>query len=315
MAPMKRILLTRLAQLVLVALLVGALCFAMMQALPGDPAMRIAAGRYGPDGLSAANAELVRAELGLDRPALAQFVDWAGRIVRLDLGYSLVGGAPVIDELRTQLGYSVKLALSGLFFALIFGLPPSLLAGLRPGGWLDRATLVAAVALRALPLFALGLVMILGFSVWLPILPPAGFGGIAEMILPAVTLGLGLAAVTSRVTRDVVRDVMQRPHIAFARHNGLSETAVIRRHLLRNAAIPIIAFLAIQTVYLIEGVIIVEALFALPGIGHALVHSLFARDVPVVQGAALVMSLMFVTINAGVDMLALAIDPRLRRRA
>lgn len=311
---MKAILLSRLVQLLLVALLVGALCFAMMHVLPGDPAMRIAAGRYGPDGLTAANAELVRAELGLDRPALAQFAEWATRIVRLDLGYSLVGGAPVMDELRTQLGYSVKLAFSGLVFALIFGLPPGLLAGLRPGGWLDHATLVAAVALRALPPFAVGLLLILCFSVWLPILPPAGFGGLLEMILPAMTLGLGLAAVTSRVTRDVVRDVMRRPHIAFARHNGLSEAAVIRRHLLRNAAIPIIAFLAIQTVYLIEGVIIVEAVFALPGIGHALVHSLFARDVPVVQGAALVMSLMFVAINTGVDMLALLIDPRLRRR-
>lgn len=311
---MKAILLSRLLQLLLVTLLVGALCFAMMQVLPGDPAMRIAAGRYGPDGLTAANAELVRIELGLDRPISTQFAEWAGRIVRLDLGYSLVGGAPVIDELRSQLGYSVKLALSGLFFALVFGLPPGLLAGLKPGGRLDHITLVAAVALRALPPFAIGLALMLFFSVWLPILPPAGFGGVLEMILPAMTLGLGLAAVTSRVTRDVVRDVMNRPSIAFARHNGLAETAVIRRHLLRNAAIPIIAFLAIQTVYLIEGVIIVEAVFALPGIGHALVHSLFARDVPVVQGAALVMSLMFVAINTGVDLLALLIDPRLRRR-
>ena len=311
---MRTILLTRLVQLFAVTLLVGALSFAMMHALPGDAAMRIAAGRYGPDALTGAAADLVRVELGLDRPMSAQFIDWVWRILRLDMGYSLVGGNRVSDELNAQLGYSVKLAISGLVLSLLLGLLPGLVAGLRPGGRTDHLTLLLAVALRAVPLFMIGIVLILCFSVWLPILPPAGFGGLLEMLLPALTLAIGLAAVGSRVTRDVIREVVARPHVSFARHNGLSEAAVVRRHVLRNAAIPVVAFFTIQAVYLIEGVIVVEAIFALPGIGHALVHSLFARDVPVVQGAALVMGAMFVAINTGVDVLAMLIDPRLRSR-
>lgn len=311
---MRKILLQRGVQLVAVALLVGALCFALMHALPGDPALRIAAGRYGPDALTGASADLVRAELELDRPALVQFGRWMGRLARLDLGYSLVSGRSVAHELAPQLGYSIKLALSASVLSLLFGLIPGVLAGLRPGGAIDYVTLVLAVALRATPLFAIGLVLILVFSVWLPLLPPAGFGGARELLLPALTLAAALAAVTSRVTRDVVHKVAGRPHVAFARYNGLAERAVVLRHMLRNAAIPIIAFLAVQTVYLIEGVIIVEALFALPGVGHELVHALFARDIPVVQGAALVMGVLFVAMNTGVDLLALAIDPRLARR-
>jgi ABC-type dipeptide/oligopeptide/nickel transport system permease component len=309
---MRAILLHRAVQLLVVALLVGGLSFAMMQMLPGDPAMRIAAGRYGPDALTGASADLVRIELGLDRPAPVRFAEWMGQLLRLDLGYSLVSGGAVIDELRTQLGFSVQLALLALVASLILGLLPGVLAGLRPGGVTDRATLIAAVGLRATPLFAIGLVLILGFAVWLPLLPPGGSGGVRELLLPTLTLALALAAVTSRVTRDTVREVASRPHVAFARHRGLAERDVVVRHMLRNAAIPVIAFLAVQTVYLIEGVIIVESLFALPGIGHALVHALFARDVPVVQGAALLMGVLFVAINTAVDLLALLIDPRLR---
>jgi len=144
-------------------------------------------------------------------------------------------------------------------------------------------------------------------------LPAAGVGGWREVVLPATTLAIGLAAVSSRVARDAMVAVAHSPYLAFARTKGLPEGAVIRRHALRNAAVPVAAYLGVQLVTLVEGVVIVETLFAWPGIGHALVHAVVARDVPMVQGTALAMGLIFVALNAAVDLTCLAIDPRRRR--
>lgn len=309
---MRRLLLARLGQAGLVALVVGALCFALMRVLPGDPAMRIAAGRYGPDAMSAEAAAKVRAELGLDRPWPAQFADWIADLARLDLGRSLVTGAPIVEELEVQLGYSLWLAAAALGFSLLVGPAFGVAAGLRPQGWVDRLGLAGSVALRALPPFVLGLVLMLVFAIRLGLLPPAGFGTWREIALPALTLGLGLAAVSSRVTRDAVAGVVASPWFAFARHKGLSEAVAVRRHGLRNAAIPVVSYLGLQAIYLVEGVVVVESIFAYPGIGHALVHAIIERDVTMVQGTALVMGLIFVAITAAVDAATAWLDPRPR---
>ena len=310
---MKRFLLLRLGQAVVIALVVGAACFALMRLLPGDPAMRIAAGRYGPDAQISEAAERVRLELELDRPLLVQFLDWLGDLLRFDLGHSLVTGAPVVEELKTQLGASVWLALSALLISLLIGPLAGVLAGMRPGGATDRAGLAVSVGLRAVPPFLLALGLMLVFAVGLRWLPAAGYGGWRHMILPASTLALGLAATSSRVMRNSIVAVSRAPYYAFARFKGLPDSALVRRHGLRNAAIPAVSYLSVQAIYLIEGVVVVESIFAFPGIGHALVHAIVERDVPMVQGAALTMGLMFVAIVALVDAASLWLDPRLRK--
>lgn len=309
---MKRFLLARLFQAGIVAVAVGALCFLLMRVLPGDAAMRIAAGRYGPDAGISDAAQQVRLELGLDRPWPIQFLEWLGNLLRFDLGHSLVTGAPVIDELKVQLGASVWLAAAALALSLLMGPLAGVLSGLKAGGAVDRIGLAAAVIFRAIPPFVLGLILMLVFAKQLGWLPPAGFGSPREILLPALTLALGLAAMSSRVTRNAVYDVVNTPYFAFARLKGLPESVVVRRHGLRNAAIPVVSYLGLQAIYLVEGVVVVESLFAYPGIGHALVHAIVERDIPMVQGTALMMGLMFVAITAVADALTLWLDPRLR---
>lgn len=297
-------------QAVLVALLVGALCFALVRALPGDMAYRVAAGRYGYDLVGTEAAEAVRAELGLDRPALVQFAAWLGALARGDLGASLVSGEPVWEEISHQLGHTVLLAAAALLVALVLGPGFGLLAGLRPGGVADRAGLALAAVLRALPAFTVGVGLMLVFAAGLGWLPAAGSDTPAHLVLPALTLGLGLAAATARVARDATVAATAAPHFAFARVKGLSRAQAVLRHALRNAAVPVLAYLGVQLVLLVEGVVVVEVLFGWPGMGHALVHAVLARDVPMVQGAALVMGLLFVALNAAADLAVLAADPR-----
>jgi peptide/nickel transport system permease protein len=306
----RSVLLPRLVQAALVALVVGVLTFILVRSLPGDMAYRIAAGRYGYDMVDTAAADAVRRELGLEQPAITALAGWLWDILRLDFGKSLISGEPVIDEIVHQLGATMELSLAAVLLSLLIGPPLGVLAGLRPGGWLDRALLVASSGLRALPAFVLGLLLVLVLARELGLFPVAGHGGARNLFLPALTLALGLAAVSARVARDAMLAVAQSPYYAFGRTKGLSEREVFARHGLRNVAVPVVTYLGVQFVYLIEGVVVVESLFAWPGIGHALVHAIFARDVPMIQGTALVMGLMFVVLNTGVDLACRWLDPR-----
>ena len=299
-------------QAVLVALIVGIVSFVMMQALPGDAAYRIAAGRYGYDMMDAAAAEAVRQELGLDRPAIAQLWTWLQTLARFDLGISAVYGTPVKDEIATQLGYSLLLAAGAVVTSLAIALPVGIASGLNPGGALDRACLGLSMCLRAIPAFALGVVLVLVFAVQLRLFPVAGFQSFANLILPSLTLGLGLAAVSNRVVRDAVAESMRAEWRLFSRTKGLSAPLTLRRHVLRNAALPVVAYVGVQLAYLIEGVVIVETVFAWPGIGHALVHAIFGRDIAMVQGTALVLGLTYVALNLLIDLACRGIDPRAR---
>ena len=299
-------------QALIVAVIVGVISFAMMQALPGDAAYRIAAGRYGYDMMDAAAAEAVRAELGLDRHWTAQLWDWLSALVRFDLGDSLVYGGPVVDKIATQLGYSLILAFGAVVTSLLIAVPVGIAAGLRPGGLVDRTSLAISVFLRAIPAFALGIVLVLVFAVQMKLLPVAGFRSFAHLVLPSLTLGLGLAAVSNRVVRDAVADAMAAEWRLFARTKGLSEQVTLTKHVLRNAALPVVTYVGVQMAYLIEGVVIVETVFAWPGIGHALVHAIFQRDIAMVQGTALTLGLIYVALNLCVDLACRGIDPRRR---
>ncbi len=310
--PLAGVFARRALQALFVALAVGTVSFFLMRLLPGDLAFRIAAGRYGYDIVSAAAAEAVRAELGLDRPWFHALAAWWGELLHLDLGVSLVSGEPVAGDIAHQLGHTLVLALSAVALSLLIGPPLGVLAGLRPGGVLDRATLVLAVVLRALPPFVLGILLIIGLAVHLGYLPAAGHGEATSLVLPALTLALGLAAGSCRVARDAMRDAAGSAWFAFARTKGLPDRAALLRHGLRNAAVPVVAYVGVQLAFVIEGVVILETLFAWPGIGHALVHAIFWRDIPMVQGTVLVLALLFVLLNALVDLACLAIDPRRR---
>ena len=282
----------------------------MMQALPGDLAYRIAAGRYGYDMMDAAAANAVRIELGLDQHWTIQLVSWLSSLVQFDLGRSLVYGKPVIDEISTQLGYSLLLAAGATLVSLAIAIPIGIAAGLRPGGILDRSVLALSIFMRAIPAFALGIVLTLIFAVQFKLLPVAGFRGFEHLILPSFTLGLGMAAVSNRVIRDTVKEMMASEWQLFARTKGLSVKLTLMRHVLRNASLPVVAYVGVQLAYLIEGVVIVETVFAWPGIGHALVHAIFSRDIAMVQGTALTLGLLYVGLNLCIDILCKIIDPR-----
>ena len=301
---------SRLLQAVMVAVLIGTATFAMMRSLPGDAAYRIAAGRYGYDNVNAEAARAVREELGLDGPALPALLQWLGDLARLDFGRSMVSGQPVIAEIGHQLGASLALALTAVALSLLIGPPLGIAAGLRPGGVLDRALLVLSTGLKAVPQFLMALVLILIVSVQLRWLPAAGHGEARHFILPSLTLALGLAAVNARIARDAMARIAAMPFYRFARWKGLSGRMTLLRHGLRNVSVPLVTYLGLQFVTLVEGVVVVEAIFGWPGIGHALVHAIFSRDVPMVQGTALVLGLGFVVVNTGIDLAVRRLDPR-----
>lgn len=311
-SPWAGLLLRRGFQIVALALLVGTVCFFMARALPGDMAMRIAAGRYGYDLVSSAAADAVRAELGLDRPLWLALLHWWGEIVRLDLGASLVSGEPVWHAGRACAGRDAEAVGCGCRHRHAGRLPLGIWSGLHAGGWVDRFTMAAAVVLRALPSFLLAVLLMVLVAVQLGALPVAGSHDAGSLVLPALTLGLGLAAGLARVTRGAMREAALSPSYEFARTKGLSDWQALVRHGLRQAAVPVVTYLGIQSVFLVEGALVVETLFAWPGIGHALVHAVFGRDVPVIQGAALCMGLLFVVFNLLVDAACLALDPRQR---
>ncbi|GLT11512.1 ABC transporter permease [Sulfitobacter porphyrae] len=305
-----KVLVSRLVQAVMVAILIGTATFIMMRSLPGDAAWRIAAGRYGYDNVDAAAADTVRGELGIDGPALPALLQWLSDLARFDFGNSLVSGQPVMDEIVHQLGASASLALVALLLSLVIGPPFGILAGLRPGGMLDRVLLVASTGVKAVPQFLMALVLIVLLAVHLRWLPAAGHGELRHFILPGLTLALGLAAVNARITRDAMARIADMPFWRFAQWKGLSERQTLLRHGLRNVSVPLITYLGLQFVTLVEGVIIVESIFGWPGIGHALVHAIFSRDVPMVQGTALVLGLGFVIVNSAIDLAVRRLDPR-----
>jgi len=311
-ARIARVLAGRALQAVGVAVFVSGLCFVVVQRLPGDVAYRIAAGRYGYDLVDAEAAAGVREELGLDRPMWQQLLGWLGDLSRLDFGRSLVTHQPVVSEVGYFLTGTLQLAAVALLLAVVIGSALGTAAALRPGGVVDRLTDLWVAVVRALPAFLLGLILIIVVSVQLDLLPSAGHGGSTTIVLPALTLALGLSGLIARVTRDAVLDTRQSEHVLFARTKGLSERLVLLRHVARNAAAVLVPYLGVQAVVLVEGVVVVESLFSWQGLGHALVHAVFWRDIPVLQATAIVLALLVVAVNTLVDLAVLWLDPRPR---
>lgn len=301
---------SRLLQLLLVVWSVGTLTFVLMRSLPGDMAYRIASSRYGYDQVTSSSADQVRAELGLDLPWHEQYAKWFLDLLSGDLGNSLVSGMSVWSEIAHQFGHTLSLAMVALLMSLFIGVPVGILSAMRPNGVLDKATLFIATLLRSAPTFIIGVLLITVFAVQLKLFPVAGYGKPSHYVLPALTLALALSAVAVRVARNATVTALSSPYYEFAKLKGLTPTQAFVRHGVRNIAIPIVAYHGVQLIYLIEGVVIVESVFAWPGIGHALVHAIIARDIPMIQGSALVMGALFVVLNTVVDVLNKWIDPR-----
>lgn len=306
---MQTLLLKRLLQLVAVSWGVGTLTFLLMRALPGDIAYRIAAGRYGQDAVDSQAAQWVRNELNLDNSAWSAYWQWLHDLLQWNLGTSLVSGLPVADELWHMLGHSVLLAAAGMLFAILIAIPLGLATAYWQG-WFNRFTLVISIAIRSVPVFVIGLLAIIIFALELNWLPVAGFGTPSHLVLPALTLGLSLAAVSNRIISTEAKRVFNASFYEFAQTKGLSAWQTFTRHGIRNIAVPVIAFLGVQLITVVEGVVMIESLFSWPGIGHGLAHAIFSRDIPVIQGAALMMGALFVGLNTFVDIACHYLDPR-----
>lgn len=300
-----------LLQAVFVLLAVGTLCFAMAELLPGDAAYRIAAGRYGYDVVNTEIAEAVRAELHLDRPAFARWAQWLGQLAQGNLGHSLVLGDPVLDLVAYQLGQTVWLSLVAWLMAVALGLSLGLWTALRPVGWTRRAVDGLNTVLRACPSFLLGVVLTTVLAVELDWLPVAGHEDANHVVLPALTLALALCPGFTQVVRDAALKLLRSDAFEFAQVKGLPLHAALRRHALPQILLATLAYAGVQLVLLVEGMVVAETLFAWPGIGHALVHAIIARDVPMVQATALTMALLFVLLSGAIDLLLHALDPRL----
>ncbi|KJY72737.1 ABC transporter permease [Vibrio nigripulchritudo] len=304
----------RLCQAIFVAWSVGTVTFVLMRLIPGDIAYRIAAGRYGYDYVDLDAAKAVSEELGLDRPAIELYFNWLWELVQFNLGRSLVSGELVINELAHQLGHSILLATTAMVVSLLIAVPIGVYCGRHAGRLPDTFSLFTSIVMKAQPVFLIGLALVIIFALKLNWLPVAGFGGPSFIVLPAVTLALSMAAMSNRIIRNSTQQVTGSQYFLFARLKGLSYSQAFERHGKVNIALPVIAFIGVQTVTLIEGIVMVESLFSWPGIGHALSHAIFARDIPMIQGAALLMGLLFVLINTLVDVVNYILDPRLRAK-
>jgi peptide/nickel transport system permease protein len=303
----------RLVQLGALLLAVSLLCFAAMQALPGDKAVQLAVARHG-ERAGESGIEQARRDAGFDRSLPAQFADWAGRLARLDLGHSLVTRRPVMDELGPRLRVTLVAGALSVLVGMLVGLPLGLWAGLRPGGVVDAAVAGAAALFSAVPAFLLGLLLMMLFAIRLGWLPAAGSATPAHFVLPVATLALGFAAPLARVTRQAVVEAWGAFPVTFGRLKGLSPARAGLRHGVRNAAIPVVMLAGLRFAAVIEGFAVIETLFNLPGLGELMVRALVARDIPTVQGAALMFGLIYGLVGMALDAACAAIDPRRRLR-
>ncbi|MEM9870660.1 MAG: ABC transporter permease [Pseudomonadota bacterium] len=286
------------------------LTFALLWHAPGDPAQAIAMARF--DALLSDDViDQVRQEVGLNTGFWQAFWAWLGPLLRLDFGYSAVTGRPVWPDLWAAMTYTFPLALAGLAIGLALSLPLAILATKRPGGLLDRAAVAIASLGAAIPAYWLGLLLILLFAVQLGWLPAMGARTPAHAILPAVTLGLGVAASLTRIIRSGILEARGQPFLPALRRRGVAGQAVARDHVAPHAAIPVVTLFGLELAFLLEGAVLVDVIFGRPGLGTFLVTAITARDFPHVQAVVVLTALVFVLVNLATDILYRVIDPRI----
>jgi peptide/nickel transport system permease protein len=275
--------------------------------LTGDPAVLLVE-----PGASKGDLEAVRKDLGLDRPLVAQYVQFMGNLFRGDLGQSFYYRTPVFELYLSRLPNSLLLAAAAMAISLVIGIPTGIIAAVRVNQWWDSAGKIFALLGLSLPSFWVGLVMILFFSVYLGWLPSSGSGTVLHLIMPAFALGWYFAAAHMRLTRSSMLEVLGSEYVKLARIKGLPEALVIGKHAFKNALIPVLTLAGINLVIMINVAVVVETVFAWPGIGRLLYEGITFRDFPVVQATVLLAGGMIVIVNLFIDILYAVIDPRIR---
>ena len=297
----------RLLGIISVMLGVLMLTFLLVHLIPGDP-VEVMLG----ESATSADRTQLRADLGLNQPLPTQFVSYLGKLAVGDFGYSIHTKTPISRLLAERIPNTAKLAFLALIIAISIGLPLGVLAALNANNWLDKIATTFSLTLSAMPHFWLGPLMMMVFALWLGWLPVSGMESTTSIILPALTLGFGLAAILTRMTRASLLEVLHEDFVRTARAKGLTEYAVIIRHALRAALLPIITVLGLQLGSLLAGAVITETVFSWDGIGRLLVESIEKRDYPVTQACVLVVALSYVLINLFTDLIYTQADPRVK---
>jgi peptide/nickel transport system permease protein len=299
--------LKRFAAMVPVLIGISMLLFFMLRMLPGDPAQVLAGQMASPEDI-----QVIRKQLGLDRPIHEQYLSYLGRLVRLDLGRSARTQNPVIEEIWARLPNTVLLAVVAISLACLLGIPAGIISAVRPYTWVDYLVTMTALFGISMPVFWLGLMLVVVFSVILRWLPAGGTGGWQHVVLPSVTLASFVVAFIARMTRSTMLETLAQDYTTTARSKGLTENIVVIKHALKNALIPIVTVIGLQFGLLLGGAVLTETVFAWPGIGRLIVDSILARDYPMIQGTILIFGLLYILVNLAVDLAYAVIDPRIR---
>lgn len=299
----------RLGYLVLVLVGVSFIVFTLLQISPGDPVRMM----LGESATPEAKAEL-REELGLDDPFLVQYGNYLKKLFEQDLGISYNTGRPVVKEITTVFPNTVKLATAATIIAVVVGTILGIVSAVKQYSIIDNIVMVLALLGTSAPIFWIGILMILLFSVNLGWLPPSGFGSLKQMIMPAIALGMQSTAVIARMTRSSMLEVIRQDFVKTARAKGQKEFIVIMRHVYRNALIPVITVIGLQFGNLLGGAMLTEIVFSIPGVGRLMVEAIKQRDFPVVQGSVLFIAVCFSLVNLVVDILYAFVDPKVNKQ-
>jgi peptide/nickel transport system permease protein len=312
---MLRLVGTRIVAGIPVMLVVVTIVFVLLRASPGDPAVALAGDSGTPEVI-----ERIREELGLNQPLYEQYLRWIWNLLRGDLGTSIMSKVPVLDLILSRLEPTLVLAASALILTVMLAVPLGTIAAWRQHSLVDRAIMAFTVGGLSVPAFVVGYLLILGFSLQLRLFPVQGYvspfvdvaRALRHLVLPSVTLALVYAALITRVTRTSVLETLNEEYVRTALAKGSSDRRVLLRHVLPNAAVPIVTVVGLSIASLVTGVVVTESVFNIPGVGRLMIDAILARDYPVVQGLMLFFALIYVAVNLVIDVLYVIINPRIR---
>jgi peptide/nickel transport system permease protein len=322
---MRTYILRRLLQIIPTILMITFVVFVMMRSIPGDPVVSLLGDAYTEE-----DAEKAREAYGFNKPILVQYVIWLGKLVQGDWGASVLSGRPVLSDVLVRLPVTLELIVLSMGVALVIAIPAAIIGALRQNTWADYTATSAAMVGVSIPEFFTGVLLLLVFSFGMGgLLPSSGWvylpgtcpsmvcgvsfwGNMQHVLMPAFALGIGRAAILTRLLRASMLEVIRTEYVTTARAKGLAERPVVFKHALKNALIPTITVMGLQVGFLIGGAIVVETLFAMPGLGTFGIDAIIARDYPQVQGFALITAFSFVVINLLVDLTYTFLDPRIR---
>jgi peptide/nickel transport system permease protein len=309
---MKKFIIRRLLLAIPTAIFVSLISFSLLYFAPGNPA-EIVLEMKSPDG--SPDSQMIKEyekKLGLDKPFYELYLIWLSKAIRGDLGYSFQNGEPVLDEFMARFPYTVMIMIGATVVYFVIGVAMGILSALNKDGIIDNLVRAYASIKMAIPSFWLALLLIWVFSVKFKLVSAFGYNGLESLILPSLALGLGMAGSLARVLRTCILEALSSDYVLTARAKGLSELAVMVKHVLKNAFLPVVTLIGMKTAYLLGGAVIVETIFGWPGIGSYFVEAINAKDYPVVSGFVFIFGILFVLVNLAVDVSYAILDPRVR---